>query len=123
MAWESASFETIEETGAGDGINSSIFELEPGSSAVIEVLRIDTTPTATEGWRASILMSLDNTNLADVLTPFRLFGPVVRRVIFSVDSIGVRYFAVRVQNGFGPGGGGTEIVEAEIRVMKDGISL
>jgi hypothetical protein len=120
MAWQAIVEEDLDCVTAGGIVQTAIFEMEPGSSAEVEVLRNDTVPTPSQVWRAAILLSLDGTTVSQTPTPTRSFGFGTKRVIFSVDSIGARYFAVQISNGdLIP----TNIIKAKVKIMADGLSL
>jgi len=121
MSWSVIATETLDCLSPTGVAASAAYELQPGESAMIGLVRTDAGQPITQIWAVDIHLSLDGITFSDVPTPRRVFGSLFLRPVFSQDSVGVRYFNVEVQNGLTVGQ--SNIVVVDLSVMTDGVVL
>ncbi len=96
---------------------SQFFELLPGETAMIELLR---TSGGVEAWRVQVLPSLDGVTASDTSGIRRIIEAGFLRPIFSQDSVGVKFFQVTISNADTVP---SESHVADLRVIRDGVKL
>lgn len=99
---------------------SSIFELNPGESVSIELVRTDATPIDDWTWAIREAVENDAGSLSDLRTSPKRVPASTLTVVFPHDALGSRFFAIELDNGEAVR---TEPIETDLRLTFDGVDL